>query len=103
MEEREVPKRSVRVIVRPAAKKLKVVLILLVLVSIVALATLIVVRIRVEQETQALLDQAAILEQENQDLLDKTEKLGSSDSIRDIAKEELGLVDPDTVIIDPNS
>ena len=103
MAERETPKRSIRIIVRPAAKKLKIILILLVLIGTVALAALITVRVRIERETQAKLDQAAVLEQENADLAEKTGQLGTSDSIRDIAKEELGLVDPDTVLIDPNS
>ena len=103
MAERETPKRSIRVIVRPAAKKLKIALALLILISAAALAALVVVRIQIERETQAKLDQAAILEQENADLEEKTGQLGTSDSIRDIAKEELGLVDPDTVLIDPNS
>ena len=46
---------------------------------------------------------AAVLEQENAELAEKKEDLGSSSSIRDIAKEELGLVEPDTIIIEPNS
>ena len=37
----------------------------------------------------------------NEMLDQKTEELGSVQSIQDIAKEELGLVDPNTVIIDP--
>ena len=37
----------------------------------------------------------------NEVLEQKTEDLGSVQSIQDIAKEELGLVDPNTVIIDP--
>lgn len=43
---------------------------------------------------------AAALQQENQELRDDIDRLGTSDSIRDIAREELGLVDPDTIIID---
>ena len=43
---------------------------------------------------------AAVLEQENQALRDDIDRLGTSDSIRDIAREELGLVDPDTIIIE---
>ena len=47
-----------------------------------------------------LQQQAAVLEQENQALRDDIGRLGTTDSIRDIAMEELGLVDPDTIIIE---
>ena len=46
---------------------------------------------------------AAALEQENADLQEDIEALGSAQSVQEIAKESLGLVDPDTVIIKPNS
>lgn len=47
-----------------------------------------------------LQQRAAVLEQENQALRDDIDRLGTTDSIRDIAQEELGLVDPDTIIIE---
>ena len=43
------------------------------------------------------------MEQENDDLQEKTDQLGTSSSIKEIAREELGLVDPDTILIEPNS
>ena len=43
---------------------------------------------------------AAVLEQENQELRRDIDRLGTTDSIRDIAMDELGLVDPDTIIIE---
>jgi cell division protein FtsB len=70
---------------------------------VVALAALGVVRAHIESQTQAALDRAAELEQENAELIDKIDSLGSSSSIEEIAKEELGLVRPDAVIINPNS
>ena len=103
MAERKNPFRDIKVIVRPGTRKLKISLILLILISAAALVALGVVSSRIQKQTQALLDQAAVLEQENADLTDKTEQLGSNDSIKEIAREELGLVDPDTVILDPNS
>jgi len=51
----------------------------------------------------SLKDKASQLEQENGQLEDKIDSLGSIDSVEDIAKDELGLVDPDTVIITPES
>ena len=41
----------------------------------------------------------ARLEQENQDLEQDIEALGSADSIKEIARVELGLEDPDTVVL----
>ena len=54
----------------------------------------------VQEKLAELQHRAAVLEQENQELRDDIDRLGTSDSIRDIAREELGLVDPDTIIIE---
>ena len=48
-----------------------------------------------------LKEEASGLEYTNEELERKTEELGSVQSIQDIAEEELGLVDPDTVIFQP--
>ena len=103
MAERKNPFRNVRFIVRPGTRKLKIVFILLILVCAIALTALGIVRSHIHQKTQSVLDQAAVLEQENKDLAEKKENLGTSSSIRDIAREELDLVDPDAIIIEPNS
>ena len=47
-----------------------------------------------------LQQRANLLVEENQALRDDIDRLGTTDSIRDIAMEELGLVDPDTIIIE---
>ena len=103
MAERANPFRNIRIIVRPGPRKLKFLLVALILVCGLALVALGVVQNRIQQQTQAALDQAAALEQENAELAEKKDNLGSSSSIKEIAKEELGLVDPDTIILDPNS
>lgn len=103
MAERENPFRNIRFIVRPGPRKLKIALFALILACAAALIALGVVQMRIHQQTQAALDQAAALEQENADLAEKRENLGSASSIQQIAKEELDLVDPDTILIDPNS
>ena len=103
MDQRRNPVRNVKVVVRPSPRKLKIILILLILASMVTLAALGVVLYRIESRTQAALDQAAELEHENAELADKIGNIGSSSVIEEIAREELGLVDPDTVIINPNS
>lgn len=103
MTQRQNPFRGIQVVVRPGPRKLKIVLILLILASLITLAALGTVLRGIESQIQAALDQAAELEHENAELEDKTDNIDSSSVIRDIAQEELGLVDPDTVIIEPNS
>lgn len=103
MADRANPFRNIRFIVRPGPRKLKIVFIALILACAAALLALGFVQARIHQQTRDALDQAAALEQENAELTEKKENLGSSSSIKDIAKEELGLVDPDTIIIEPNS
>ena len=53
------------------------------------------------EETLAdLRQQAAILDQRNDELRRDIDELGTTDSVRKIAQEELGLVDPDTIIFE---
>ena len=47
-----------------------------------------------------LRQQAAVLDQRNDELRQDIDALGTTDSIREIAQEELGLVDPDTIIFE---
>lgn len=101
MAERSNPFRNIRFIVRPGPRKLKILFLALILACTAALVALGVVRGRIQQQTQAALEQAAALEQENKELIEKQEKLGTNSSIKDIARDELGLVDPDTILIDP--
>lgn len=88
--------------VRPSHPALKIVLIVLILFSTAALAALGWVHQAIQDQTQALKDQAAVIEHANEDLAAKIKDPDSVDNIRTIAKEELGLVDPGTVLITPN-
>jgi cell division protein FtsB len=54
-----------------------------------------------EDRNAALFIQAAALEQEQADLHQRIDQLGTEASTRQIAQEELGLVDPGTIIIIP--
>ncbi len=53
-----------------------------------------------ENKLSALTKQSAALEQENLLLTEKVEKLGTVESYLQIAAEKLGLVEPDTIIIE---
>ena len=101
MANKSVPRKKVKVAVRPASNILKVILILLILTSIVALVALRWVHTGILTEIADLKEEASGLEHANEALDQKMEELGSVQSIQDIAKEELGLVDPDTILIDP--
>ena len=101
MAEKNIPPKNVKVEVRPASNILKIILILLILFSIVALIALRWVHTGIRNQIDELKDEASGLEYANEVLEQKTEDLGSVQSVQDIAKEELGLVDPDTILIDP--
>ena len=101
MAEKSTPPKNVKVEVRPASNILKIVLIVLILFSIVTLVALRWVHDGILTQIDELKKEASGLEYANEELDQKTEELGSVQSIQDIAQEELGLVDPDTVIIDP--
>ena len=101
MADKSTTRKRVKVEVRPASNILKIILIILILCSVVALIALRWVHTGILTEIADLKEEASGLEYANQELDRKTEELGSVQSIQDIAKEELGLVDPDTILIDP--
>ena len=101
MTQKNTPPKKVNVEVRPASNILKIILTVLILFSIVALIALRWVHNGILTQIDELKDEASGLEYANEVLEQKTEELGSVQSIQDIAKEELGLVDPDTILIDP--
>jgi len=80
----------------------KVVVIVLILVSMAAMIALTWSGTRLRREIEALREEAAQLEAENADLREQLEKQDSVDGVEHIAENELGLVDPDTIVIDPN-
>ena len=101
MTQKNTPPKKVKVEVRPASNILKIILTILILFSIVALIALRWVHNGILTQIDELKEEASGLEYANEELERKTENLGSVQSIQDIAKEELGLVDPDTILIDP--
>ena len=90
-----------KVKLRSAPVKLKAVLMVLIVLSTAALVALRWVHNGIQAETQRKTEQAAAMEGENADLQEKIDNIGSVQSIRQIAQDELGLADPDTVLIHP--
>ncbi len=95
------PFSRIRLVIKRGKPLTKIVVLCAIVLS---MATLLLLRQQL-LDTQAmkdsLKDKAAQLEQENGQLEDKIDKLGSVDSVEQIAQEELGLVDPDSVIFQP--
>ena len=103
MGERKNPFRNIKIIFRPSTPKLRLAVIALIVFSIAALITMGMVRRNIQNGTQTILEEAGALEEENAELQDRIENIDSADVIEKIAQEELDLVDPDTVIINPDS
>ena len=94
---------NVQFVLRPSSMLLKVVVIMLIVFSTAALIALSWVRQSIQVRTENMRQEAVVLEQQNTDLENKINNLGSVQSVQEIAREELGLVTPDTVLITPNS
>ena len=95
--------RNVQLVFRPSSALLKIVVTVLILFSTAALISLIWVRQSIQVKTEDMRQQAVEIQQQNEDLEHKISILGSNQSVEQIARDELGLVTPDTVIITPNS
>lgn len=78
----------------------KVVVAVAIVLSSLTLVTLRLAHWEAEEKLAELRQQVAAQEQRNEDLRHDIDELGTTDSIREIAREELGLVDPDTIIIE---
>lgn len=91
----------IRIVPQRSSTLTKTVVLVAVVLSMAALLALGAAINNYRAQAQALKDQAAQLEQENEQLEENIEDLGSADSVEQIARDELGLVDPDTVVIQP--
>lgn len=91
----------IRIKVRKSSMLVKVALLAVLVVSIAALLMIGTELRRTEAKTDSLRKQAAALEQSNNKLCRDIADLGTVDGIIRIAKEKLGLVEPDSIIFDP--
>lgn len=101
MSQRSTKKPKVQLRRSPLA--LKIILTLLILFSIASLVALRWVHLDFQAEIGDLKSQAAEIEYENENLEKKTQNPGSVDTIKQIAQDELGLVDPNTVVLQPGT
>ena len=98
----DMSKKRYRVVFSQSSPLLKILVVLLLTFSLVALAALTWVKLSVEKQTEALREEAVAVSGENQKLENRLADMESDDTVKDIAKEELGLAEPGTVIIQPN-
>lgn len=97
------PLRRIRLVYRHSPIMLKCVLLGMLLVGALTLMALRFSLLEAKQQTEDLRDQAAMLEQENQALEHSISQLGTVQSVTELAEKLLGLVDPNTVIFQPES
>lgn len=93
----------IRLIYKRSSTLTKVLVLSAVVLSTAALLVLRGVIADTDAKNQALLGQAAQLEVQNAQLQQNIDKLGSLDSVIQIAGDELGLVDPNTVVLVPEN
>ena len=101
MKKRANPLSKIKLVYRPGKTLIKVALLGVIVLSTAALVTIHAAIENGKDKLEADTAEAAVLEQQNQELEQDINALGSKDSILDIAEEELGLVDPDTVVYVP--
>lgn len=102
MEEKAKTKKTIQLEYRRSSPAVKIVVIVAIVFSILAVLAMSWARANVENRTEALRQEAARLEHENQDLESRIALLGSVQSVRQIAAEALGLVDADAIMIEPD-
>lgn len=93
--------KRVRIKYRRSSTLTKTVVMSAIVLSMTALLILHFTALSTQAKTEDLKDQAVQLEQENQQLEENIDNLGSADSVEQIARDELGLVDPTDVVIQP--
>ena len=95
------PLSRIRLVFRHSSNLLKIVVIAAIVLSTMALLTLRLAILDARKQTDARRNEAAALEQENDQLEKTISDLGTVQSIKELAGKLLGLVDPDTVIFMP--
>ena len=93
-------RRKTRVVFRKASPAVKVLILVTILLSTIALVMLYAAIEQSRQQYEDMRQEAGRLEENNQDLSDQIEEMGTLESIIRIAMERLGLVLPDTTIFD---
>jgi len=94
--------KKIRLVYRRSSKLTKSVVLCAIVLSTVTLLTLRGELLKAQARAEELRSQAAGLEQENQQLEESIDNLGSLDSVEDIAQNKGDLLDGNAVILQPN-
>lgn len=97
------PLRHVKLVYKRSSNVTKIVVLCAIVICMVALIILGGAIREAESRNEALQSQASRLEQDNNRLSSLIDKLGTVEGIKQYAREKLGLVDPDSVIITPSN
>ena len=95
------PLSAIKLVYRRSRPLTKIVVLAAVVLSILALMTLRSAILTTREKTEDLRTQAIELEQKNSRLEQYIEELGTIRGIIRIAQEKLGLIEPDSIIIQP--
>ena len=93
----------IRLVYRPSQTATKIMIILVLVLSMGALVALRISTNKLKQENEVLHTQAADLTAENDELKEDIDLIGSAEGAVEYAQDELGYVDPDTIIYEPES
>ena len=95
------PFRRIRLVYRRSSTVVKCMVIAALVAGTVALLILRGAIVQTRKQKEDLRQQAAQLEQANKDLEYSISQMGTVQSVTELAERLLGLVDPDTVIFQP--
>ena len=95
------PFRRIRLVYRRSSNLVKGLLLATIVVCTAVLLALGIAIGQANGKTEQLRQEAAALEQENQELSDDIRELGTIESLKKLAGKFLGLFDPDTVVFIP--
>ena len=95
--------QRIRLVNRRSPMLLKILVLVTILASAAALLALRWTLQGYQQHSQVLYSQAVSLQQENAEMTQRIAELGTKDSSRRIAVEELGLMDPGAHFFDPGA
>ena len=93
--------KRIKPVYRRSSNRMKIIVTIAIVLAIVCLFSLRAALGDLNAANQDLEAQAAALEQENQGLADKLSIQGTREYVIQVARELLGLVTPDTVIVQP--
>lgn len=91
----------IRIVYRRTKPLTKIVVLAAVAFSMAALIMLHISLGEADSRNRELRQQASVLEQQNSQLEENIDNLGSVQSVQHIAQEELGMVDPNAVAFQP--